>query len=138
MVAWERLIRFIASDGRVLRGQPVLPYPNFDLGNTTVETKLQAKVITGTDLYNTTGATRVTDEVVTVKQLLGPLAPEDVPILRCVGLNYAKHSMLCPSSCNRQSKILSRALMQKSFSQGSRTLGSSFSFHLFQTRDMRG
>jgi hypothetical protein len=94
MVAWERFIRFVATDGRVLRGQPILPYPDFDLGNTTKETKLQARVIIGTDIYDTTGATRVTDEVVFVKQLLGPLAPEDVPILRCVGLNYAKHSML--------------------------------------------
>ena len=94
MVAWERLIRFVATDGRVLHGQPILPNPDFDLGNTTESTKLQAKVIIGTDLYDTTGATRVTDEVVTVKQLLGPLARENVPIIRCVGLNYAKHSML--------------------------------------------
>ena len=40
-----------------------------------------------------TGKTKVTDEIATVKELLGPLAQEDVPILRCVGLNYAKHSM---------------------------------------------
>lgn len=92
MVAWQRLIRFVSTDGRVLRGEPLLPHPEFDLGNTTEETKLQAKVIIGIDLYDTTGATKVTDEVVTVKELLGPLAPEDVPILRCVGLNYAKHS----------------------------------------------
>merc|ERR1712137_441809 len=26
-----------------------------------------------------------------VKQLLGPLTPEDVPIVRCVGLNYKTH-----------------------------------------------
>lgn len=90
-VPWERLIRFVAEDGRVLRGEPILPDADFDLGTTTEATKLQAKVIQGDDLYDTTGATVVTDEVVTVKQLLGPLAPSDVPILRCVGLNYAKH-----------------------------------------------
>jgi hypothetical protein len=67
--------------------------PDFDLGSTTAETRLKAKVIAGNDPYDTTGATKVTDEVVTVKQLLGPLAQEDVPILRCVGLNYTKHSM---------------------------------------------
>lgn len=92
MVVWERLIRFVATDGRLLRGEPILPSPDFDLGDTTAETKLKAKVITGKDIYDTTGLTTVTDEVVTVKQLLGPLAQEDVPILRCVGLNYAKHS----------------------------------------------
>jgi hypothetical protein len=92
MVVWQRLIRFVATDGRILRGEPILPTTNFDLGNTTAETKLQAKVIVGADIYDTTGKTKVTDEIVTVKELLGPLAQEDVPILRCVGLNYAKHS----------------------------------------------
>lgn len=90
-VAWERLIRFVATDGRTLFGQPILPTPDFDLGETTEETGLKANVIEG-EIYDTTGATKVTDEVVTVKKLLGPLAPSDVPILRCVGLNYAKHS----------------------------------------------
>jgi 2-keto-4-pentenoate hydratase/2-oxohepta-3-ene-1,7-dioic acid hydratase in catechol pathway len=91
-VAWSRLIRFVAIDGRVLRGEPILPNPDFDLGKTTVDTKLQAKVIVGDNLFDDTGATRVSDEVVTVKKLLGPLTPGDVDILRCVGLNYAKHS----------------------------------------------
>ena len=90
-VAWERLIRFVATDGRTLYGEPILSSPGFDLGDTTEGTNLKAKVIQG-DLYDTTGATRVTEEVVTVKKLLGPLAQSDVPILRCVGLNYAKHS----------------------------------------------
>ncbi|KAL4723062.1 hypothetical protein ACLX1H_010303 [Fusarium chlamydosporum] len=72
-VAWERLIRFISTDGRVLRGEPILPTPDFDLGNTTEETKLKARVIEGDDIYDTTGVTHVTDEVVTVKTLLGPL-----------------------------------------------------------------
>ncbi|KAM0241510.1 hypothetical protein ACHAP5_007549 [Fusarium lateritium] len=90
-VAWQRLIRFLSTDGRVLRGEPILPTPDFDLGNTTEETKLQARIIEGDDIYNTTGVTRVTDEVVTVKTLLGPLTSSEVPILRCVGLNYATH-----------------------------------------------
>ncbi|OLN94117.1 Uncharacterized protein CCHL11_07148 [Colletotrichum chlorophyti] len=90
-VAWKRLIRFVANDGRVLRGEPILPHDGFDLGSTTQETRLMAKVINGTDIYDSSGKTQVTDEVVQVKKLLGPLAPEDVPILRCVGLNYATH-----------------------------------------------
>ena len=91
-VAWQRLIRFVATDGRILRGEPILPSPNFDLGDTTEETGLKARVIEGDDIYGETGATRVTDEVVTVKTLLGPLASTDVPTIRCVGLNYATHS----------------------------------------------
>ena len=91
-VVWERLIRFVATDGRVLRGEPILPSPDFDLGSTTAETALKARVIIGNDIYDTTGKTRVSDEIVVVKQLLGPLAQEDIPIIRCIGLNYTKHS----------------------------------------------
>jgi hypothetical protein len=94
-VAWSRLIRFIATDGRILRGEPILPTPDFDLGKTTAETKLKAKVIVGDNIYDDTGETKVSDEVVTVKKLLGPLTRDDVDILRCVGLNYARHGMRC-------------------------------------------
>jgi hypothetical protein len=92
-VAWSRLIRFVATDGRILRGEPILPTPDFDLGKTTAETKLKAKVIVGDNIYDDTGETKVSDEVVTVKKLLGPLTRDDADILRCVGLNYARHSM---------------------------------------------
>lgn len=92
LVSWNRLIRFVATDGRVLRGEPILPSPDFDLGQTDEKTKLQARVIIGDDIYDTTGKTIVSDEVVTVQTLLGPLERNDVDILRCVGLNYAKHS----------------------------------------------
>ncbi|KAI8663229.1 FAA-hydrolase domain-containing protein [Fusarium keratoplasticum] len=90
-VTWQRLIRFVSTDGRVLRGEPIFPGPDFDVGNTTEDTRLKARVIVGDDIYDETGKTRVTDEVVTVKTLLGPLAPTEVPILRCAGLNYATH-----------------------------------------------
>ncbi|CAN9282536.1 unnamed protein product [Alternaria alternata] len=82
-VAWSRLIRFVATDGRILRGEPILPTPDFDLGKTTVETKLKAKVVVGDNIYDDTGETKVSDEVVTVKKLLGPLTRDDVDILRC-------------------------------------------------------
>ena len=89
---WKRLIRFISTDGRTLRGEPILPSPETDLGFITEADKLQAHVIEGEDIYDTTGKTRVTDEIVTVRTILGPVTQKDVPILRCVGLNYAKHS----------------------------------------------
>ena len=91
-IPWKRLIRFIATDGRLLRGEPILPTPTTDLGFITPSDKLQARVLEGEDIYDTTGKTRLTDEVVTVQTILGPLAQNEVPILRCVGLNYAKHS----------------------------------------------
>ncbi|GIK05784.1 hypothetical protein Aspvir_009897 [Aspergillus viridinutans] len=89
---WKRLIRFRALDGRILRGEPILPAEStINLGLVTEADQLQASIIQGQDIYDTTGKTKVTDEVVTVKQILSPLAPSDVPIPRCVGLNYAKH-----------------------------------------------
>jgi 2-keto-4-pentenoate hydratase/2-oxohepta-3-ene-1,7-dioic acid hydratase in catechol pathway len=91
-IAWERLIRFVSTDGRTLRGEPILPHDDFDLGTVTKETKLQAKVISGEDIYDVTGKTKVTDQVVQVQRILSPLARDDVDILRCVGLNFAKHS----------------------------------------------
>lgn len=91
-VVWERLIRFIADDGRTLYGEPILPSADFDLGDTDEKTLLKAKVLQGHDIYDTTGATKLTDEIVTVNKLLGPLTPADVPVVRCIGLNYATHS----------------------------------------------
>ncbi len=91
-VAWERLIRFVATDGRILRGQPILPSHDYDLGNHQGKDDLKANVIVGKDIFSTDGGTKVTEEVVTVRQILGPLTAEDVPILRCIGLNYAGHS----------------------------------------------
>jgi len=89
---WDRLIRFIATDGRELRGEPILPSAGFDVGTTTEETGLKAKVIDvqNGDVFD--AASRVTDEVVVVRKLLGPLTTDDVPIIRCIGLNFIKHS----------------------------------------------
>ncbi|XRM46488.1 hypothetical protein ABZX51_009522 [Aspergillus tubingensis] len=87
---WKRLIRFQATDGRILRGEPLVD-DCVDLGLITEEDQIQARVLSGADIYDTTGQTGLTDEIVTIKTLLGPLTGVDVPVLRCVGLNYAKH-----------------------------------------------
>jgi hypothetical protein len=89
---WDRLIRFIATDGRELRGQPILPSPDFDVGTTSESTGLKAHVIAVArgDIFSP--ETKVTDEEVTVKTLLGPVTQEEVPIIRCIGLNFIKHS----------------------------------------------
>ena len=88
--AWERLIRFEDVEGRIHYGEPVLTNADVDIGKDG--DGLKAKLIVGSDLYDTSGKTYVSDETVAVKKLLGTLAPQDVPILRCVGLNYQKHS----------------------------------------------
>jgi hypothetical protein len=96
-VPWTRLIRFVSTDGRTLRGEPILPSEDFDIGNLTESDGLKVKVIIGEDIFDNSGKTFVTNEIVTVKKLLGPLKASEVPILRCVGLNYAKHSMFAAS-----------------------------------------
>ena len=132
-VAWDRLIRFVATDGRTLYGEPILPSPTFDIGNTTEETGLKARVFQG-DLYDTTGTSKVTDEVVQVKRLLGPLAPSDVPILRCVGLNYATHSKLGPQRLLIKKRLWREVLTIVSWISSSRSRqdAASVSFHLLQ------
>jgi hypothetical protein len=91
--SWKRLIRFESTDGKVLRGEPILPSSDFDVGSTTEQTGLKAKVIevANNDIFDP--ATKVTKEEVTVKKLLGPITTEDVPIIRCIGLNFKKNSM---------------------------------------------
>lgn len=131
---WKRLIRFQASDGRILRGEPILPTEDFDLGFVKESDDLEAKVIIGDDMYDTTGKTVVSDEVVKVKKLLGPLAQEDVPILRCVGLNYAKHSQYL--SFSRKEYMNANRLCDR-FSQGSRQITPAVSFYLFQAKYLR-
>ena len=90
--AWKRLIRFEDTQGRILHGEPILPSSDFDVGKVVDADGLKAKVIAGSDIFDTTGETSVSDEEVSVKKNFSPLKPKDVPILRCVGLNYAKHS----------------------------------------------
>jgi hypothetical protein len=89
---WDRLIRFEAHDGRILNGEPIVAHPDFDVGSVTADDDLKARVIEGTDIFATDGSTKVTDQIVAVAKVLGPLTHLQVPILRCVGLNYAKHS----------------------------------------------
>ncbi|KAF1975539.1 fumarylacetoacetate hydrolase family protein-like protein [Bimuria novae-zelandiae CBS 107.79] len=91
MPSWKRLIRFESTDGKVLRGEPILPSPDFDVGTATEATGLKAKIIdvANNDIFNP--ATKVTDQEATVKKLLGPVTTDEVPIIRCIGLNFIKH-----------------------------------------------
>lgn len=102
---WSRAIRFVATDGRTLFGEPILDSPDVDIGRVREGSPLKARVITGSDLYDESGVTQVTEEIVTVKRLLGPLRQQDVPILRCVGLNYMKHSNVVLITRNFRQKL---------------------------------
>ncbi|KAL1919550.1 uncharacterized protein VTP21DRAFT_2243 [Calcarisporiella thermophila] len=78
---WTRLIRFLAPDGQVYHGQPILKSGHFpkDISG------LKANVIVG-DIYTDA---KVTERVVQVEKLLAPIVPT---IFRCIGLNYRKHA----------------------------------------------
>lgn len=103
---WKRLIRFRARDGRILRGEPVLPTEDYDLGSLPVTPDLKAKVIVGSDIFDRSGATRLSEEIVTVDEVLGPLERAEVPLLRCIGLNYKAHSENLQYMCMEHSRTL--------------------------------
>lgn len=79
----QRLVRFLAKDGRTYYGDAILPS-----GVTDISRAKQARVITG-DIF---GRHDVSDHVADIRLLLAPLAPEHVRTVRCLGLNYAKHA----------------------------------------------
>lgn len=88
-MAWNRFIRFLDEDDHLRLGDALVDSAE-DLANLLQAEKLTARELIGQDLFSA----RPTDRVFRVRKLLGPLSPENVPIIRCVGLNYAKHSML--------------------------------------------
>ena len=88
-MAWSRLIRFVDEKGQLRLGDAVADSAQ-ELTSLLEAGSLTANELIGTDLFDA----KSTGKVYLVKKLLGPLTPQDVPIVRCVGLNYAKHSML--------------------------------------------
>jgi len=91
LVAWDRLVRYVPyGAGNTIRyGDPIIEDSEIDkIAQLAVEGKLKVKVLQGA---NPLGA-EPTGEVDTVGKLLGPLEPENVPIIRCIGLNYKTHS----------------------------------------------
>lgn len=88
MSNWHRIIRFVAKDGQIYRGEPIISGSSYDVGKDFANGKtIKARVVTG----NIFSDAKVTDEILEVKELLGPLTSEDVPIVKCVGMNYMKH-----------------------------------------------
>lgn len=91
LIAWDRLIRYIsAKDGRERFGQPVLDDPaatDNDVAALARKGALAVEVYEGDDALSA----QPTQETDQVKTLLGPLRPQDVPIVRCIGLNYKTH-----------------------------------------------
>ena len=87
MPAWTHLIRFIAvEDSRTHIGQ--LVDTSRDVGLDSVSgKKIEAYLINGTIFDG-----EVTDQILTVKQVLSPVSMEDCNYIRCLGLNYMDHA----------------------------------------------
>ncbi|KLO89203.1 bifunctional 4-hydroxyphenylacetate degradation enzyme [Fusarium fujikuroi] len=85
---WSHLVRFLAEeDGQVHLGQiDHEAWPDVGISLEKGQ-KIQAKLIQGCVFDGV-----VTERLLTVKELLAPLAKDQVPIIRCMGLNYRDHA----------------------------------------------
>ncbi|KUL88289.1 hypothetical protein ZTR_04944 [Talaromyces verruculosus] len=85
-MSWTRYIRFCDEDGIARQGEPQIDLED-DLTTLVDEGTLFAYELIGQNPFEA----KRSGKRYRVQQLLGPLALEDVPIIRCVGLNYATH-----------------------------------------------
>jgi hypothetical protein len=89
LTSWDRLVRYVsAKDGKIRYGEPIVSDSKPDIDQLALDGKLEVKILEGRSPIDA----QPTGEQDTVKQLLGPLTPHDVPIIRGVGLNYKTHS----------------------------------------------
>ena len=97
-MSFERLIRFTTEDGRCLFGEPLISSPA-ELQEHLEKGILKARLLEGLEgnpwLDFEAARPHSPDEIVLVKQIIGPLDVRHVPIIRCIGLNYIKHSKPC-------------------------------------------
>ncbi|KAK5189019.1 hypothetical protein LTR99_011155 [Exophiala xenobiotica] len=85
---WSNLIRFV-SGGRDYYGDAILSSDKTadDVVDLAKSSKLRARVVEDDPL--TVG--KVSQKELLVETLLAPLTKAQVPVIRCIGLNYVKH-----------------------------------------------
>lgn len=87
-IPWTRLVRYTSTaNGPVKYGEPIVSQPG-DIGKLARDGELKVKRLLGGDPFSL----EKSDVVEAVYRLYGPLEPKDVPIIRCIGLNYKTHS----------------------------------------------
>ena len=87
-MAWSRLVRFLDDEDKIVFGEPEIKTA------AKLLEKYEAKALYASQFEeNNLFALSPTGRRVRVKRLLEVLTPADVPIVRCIGLNYMKHSM---------------------------------------------
>ncbi|KAK5203084.1 hypothetical protein LTR96_011081 [Exophiala xenobiotica] len=88
-MSWTHLIRF-ENNAKVYNGDAIFPdgtSPD-DVAKLAKDGKLKTTVIDGDVLSDTY---KITSQELEVTKLLSPLTRTQVPIIRCIGLNYMKH-----------------------------------------------
>lgn len=94
LTKWDRLVRYVsAKDGKTKYGDPVVSGDKPDIDDLAQKGGLKVRVLEGP----TPIQAAPTGEEDEIKELLGPLTPKDVPIVRCTGLNYKTHSKSHPA-----------------------------------------
>lgn len=110
-VPWKRLIRFIAQeDDQVYYGEPIVSNDGFDLGYTKTTDCLKARVIEGSNPLDPSGC-KITSTILTIRQILGPLTPETVSAVRCIGGNYMSHCKCSKVPAGLPVKLLSDIIL---------------------------
>ena len=87
---WKHLIRLETASGDVCFGDACVSSAE-QLVASLQDGELRAKRLKGHSPFHL----EATDEEVRVKRLLGVLTPDDVPIVKCIGLNYKAHGKCC-------------------------------------------
>lgn len=93
--SWNRLIRFVDDNGKETFGEPCVESEQ-ELTERLSKNELHAIEYKGD---KPTSAT-VKGDKIHVKALLNLFKPSDVPIIRCIGLNYQAHSMYAIFICS--------------------------------------
>ncbi|KAK1922333.1 fumarylacetoacetate hydrolase [Papiliotrema laurentii] len=86
---WNRLIRFISTDGRVLLGEPVDGELDIGLAMSSGQT-IEAHVLGGKHAWEATAVR--TGKTALVQTLLSPISQTECPTIRCTGLSYKDHA----------------------------------------------
>lgn len=90
-MTWTRLIRFADDSGNETFGEPLID------SDTHLDQLLASNALYAVEYKGQSPVSALTKGTkVHVKTLLNILNPSDVPIIRCIGLNYIKHSTSTP------------------------------------------
>ncbi|KAJ8606150.1 hypothetical protein MRB53_041157 [Persea americana] len=88
LTSWDRFVRYVSKkDGSIRYGDPIVEGKNPDIDGLASAGNLKVKVLEG----KTPLEAKATGEEDGVAELLGPLTPKDVGIVKCIGINYKTH-----------------------------------------------